>query len=236
MVRAGWKVVIATLFARSVPNPQGFALACQLDKGLGPAVDYMALRRAEDVAASRALGLADPVHSRLPEAPHRGYGSASALFGPLLPNDGIAGALRDTVGKLIDEHAPDLILAPQAIGGHVDHIQVVEALRSVEPPILWWRDFPYIGRTATPFEPYRDRLQALAEHEIRLDPAAENAKLAGCLAYTSQLGFQFGGPAGLRTKLIAMGAAEHFRGDLPNEFSTLVGASRPRQSAESGTG
>ncbi len=72
----GWRVVVATLFTRSVPDPQGFALACQLDKGLDATVDYMALRRAEDVAACRALGLGDPIHIPLPEAPHRGYHSA----------------------------------------------------------------------------------------------------------------------------------------------------------------
>jgi hypothetical protein len=42
---AGWEVTVATAFTRSVPDPQGFALACQLDKGLPPEVDYMALRR-----------------------------------------------------------------------------------------------------------------------------------------------------------------------------------------------
>ena len=45
LARAGWRVVVATVFTRSVPDPQGFALACQLDKGLDASVDYMALRR-----------------------------------------------------------------------------------------------------------------------------------------------------------------------------------------------
>ena len=73
LVSRGWRVVLATLFTRSMPDPQGFALACQLDKGLDATVDYMALRRAEDVAACRALGLGEPVHIPLPEAPHRVY-------------------------------------------------------------------------------------------------------------------------------------------------------------------
>ncbi len=81
----GWHVVLATLFTRSMPDPQGFALACQLDKGLDATVDYMALRRAEDVAAAWALGIGGPVHVPLPEAPHRGYGSAKALFGGIYP-------------------------------------------------------------------------------------------------------------------------------------------------------
>ena len=48
---AGWRVVVATVFTASVPEPKGFALACQTDKGLDPSVDYMALRRTEDAAA-----------------------------------------------------------------------------------------------------------------------------------------------------------------------------------------
>ena len=45
LAQAGWRVVMATLFTGSVAEPKGFALACQLDKGLGPEIDYMALRR-----------------------------------------------------------------------------------------------------------------------------------------------------------------------------------------------
>ncbi len=50
LAAGGWETHLATAFTASVPDPQGFALACQLDKGLGPEVDYMALRRAEDHA------------------------------------------------------------------------------------------------------------------------------------------------------------------------------------------
>ncbi len=80
LAEAGWRVVMATLFTQSVPAPEGFALACQLDKGLGPEVDYMALRRGEDDRAARALGIAPPLHLPFREAPHRGYGSAPELF------------------------------------------------------------------------------------------------------------------------------------------------------------
>ena len=90
LARRGWRVVIATVFTRSVPNPQGFALACQLDKGLPPDADYMAIRRAEDEAACAALG-AEARHLPLAEAPHRGYGSASALFAGVRPDDGGGG-------------------------------------------------------------------------------------------------------------------------------------------------
>ena len=207
----GWRVIPATLFTESMPDPKGFALACQLDKGLDASVDYMALRRLEDLDAARALGVAEPVHVSLPEAPHRGYGSAEALFGGILPEDHVGPSLAAAIRGLIEDQKPDLILAPQAIGGHVDHVQVVLALGGVAVPVLWWRDFPYAVRGGAPAEPFRERMEALPEHRILLDDEASRAKEAGCLAYASQLGFQFGGPEGLRARLAASGTSESFR-------------------------
>ena len=69
--RDGWRVVVATVFTASVQNPSGFALACQMDKGLSAEIDYMALRREEDAAACRVIG-AVPAWLPFPEAPHRG--------------------------------------------------------------------------------------------------------------------------------------------------------------------
>lgn len=211
LARAGWQVVLATLFTRSVDDPRGFALACQLDKGFGAEVDYMALRRAEDGAAAAALGLQAPVHVPLPEAPHRGYDTAAALFGPLRPDDAVADDLRRAVLDLVAAHAPDLILAPQAIGGHVDHRQTVRALEGVPQPILWWRDFPYVAREAAPAEPFGTRMAALPVWTSVLDEAAQATRLRACAAYGSQLGFQFGGLEGLRARLAAAGPAEGFR-------------------------
>ena len=208
---AGWRVVVATLFTRSVPNPTGFALACQLDKGLGPAIDYMALRRAEDAAAMQALG-AVPIHVPLPEAPHRGYESAKVLFEPPLGTDTIVDELRQIVGELLVEHTPDLVFAPQAIGGHVDHVQLVRALEGREAPVLWWRDYPYTIRPEAPRRPFAEKFAALPERRVTLDTPALAAREAACAAYTSQLGYQFGGLDALRTKLAQAGPIETFSG------------------------
>ncbi len=89
---------------------------------------------------------------------------------------------------------------------------MVLALGGVAVPVLWWRDFPYAVRGGTPAEPFRERMEALAEQRLVLDARACRAKEAGCLAYASQLGFQFGGPEGLRAKLTESGTVETFRG------------------------
>ena len=66
LARGGARVVVATPFTATVPDPTGFALACQLDKGLGAHVDYMALRRAEDVSAVEHLGAGLDDHAAAP--------------------------------------------------------------------------------------------------------------------------------------------------------------------------
>jgi LmbE family N-acetylglucosaminyl deacetylase len=218
LAQAGWRVLMATLFTGSVAEPRGFALACQLDKGLGPEVDYMALRRDEDVRAAAALGIAPPLHLPFREAPHRGYGSAPELFSETRPDDGIAADLAPALAGLIAAEDPDLLLAPQAIGGHVDHVQMVRALRSLDPvqPILWWRDFPYTVRDAAPKEPLAASFAGLAGPVMHLDPDAQARKRAACAAYASQIGFQFGGVAGLDARLAREEGLERFRlsGDL----------------------
>ena len=205
----GWSVTVATVFTASVPDPQGFALACQLDKGLPPDVDYMALRRDEDRAACERLG-AMPHWLGLPEAPHRGYGSAAALFGPLRPDDRMD--LADRLGATVGTLDPDLVMAPQSFGGHVDHVQLVRALRlmALARSVLWWRDFPYSAREHVA-EPFAREMGELAEFAVPLGPDALARKRDACLAYQSQIGFQFGGGEGLRSHLRAHGATERFR-------------------------
>ncbi|MCJ2014687.1 PIG-L deacetylase family protein [Methylobacterium sp. J-076] len=222
LAASGWRVVMATVFTQSVPDPQGFALACQLDKGLAPEVDYMALRRAEDDGAADALGIAAPLHLPFREAPHRGYASAPELFADLRTEDGIDRDLAPALGDLIASEAPDLILAPQAVGGHVDHVQVVRALRTLASavPVLWWRDFPYTVREATPKEPLAALFADLPGRAFAFGPGGQDRKLAACAAYASQIGFQFGGVAGLASRLAREAGVERFRlsGRLPEPF------------------
>jgi len=206
----GWEVVVATLFTASVEAPTGFALACQTDKGLPAEADYMAIRRAEDAEACRRLE-ARPAWLPFREAPHRGYNSAAALFGPLRSDDAANLDLAAALEPLLAANRPDLLLAPQAVGGHVDHVQAVRALHLLRPsnPVLWWRDFPYGARRAThPARPFERTMTALPE-EAR--PIRIEAKRHACAAYATQLGFQFGGPDGLARVLDEAGPEEVFR-------------------------
>lgn len=199
----GWECVVATVFTASVADPQGFALACQTDKGLGPEVDYMALRREEDRRFGAIAG-ARVRHLGLPEAPHRGYGSADELFGPAHEEDGLEGRLRARLVELFAQEHPDLVLVPQGVGGHVDHRLVRRAIAAAPPPapVLAYRELPYGLRE--PSDPGPGELALVP------DAPAVARKLDGAAAYASQLAFQFGGEAAMRD---ALGAAARDGGE-----------------------
>ena len=210
LAQAGWQCVLLTVFTRSVPNPTGFALACQTDKGLGPAVDYLALRREEDTAAARHLGAAAVRWLGLPEAPHRGYHSPAALFADLLPADNIGQELAALVKAEVAASSPQVVFAPQGLGLHVDHRQVMQAVRAtVAPavPVLWYRDTPYIIRQPEAL-PAPELPAGLVEVAMPLTEQALAAKVAASQAYASQIGFQFGGNEQVRAKLTQLAALE----------------------------
>nr|WP_274389105.1 PIG-L family deacetylase [Streptomyces taklimakanensis] len=193
LARAGWSVRVVTCFTASVDDPCPFALSTQLDKGLPAETDYMALRRAEDTAAQRMLGVLPPLHLPLPEAPHRGYGSAPELFASPRAGDTVGAELESLIRPRL---APaDLVLAPQGIGGHVDHVITARAVAATAPPsrTCWWRDVPYVVRA--PYAAGGPPLGRSADAiEVTVDIGAVlTRKIAAAACYTSQLGFQFGG-------------------------------------------
>lgn len=206
--------MMATCFTATVLPATGFALACQLDKGLGAEVDYMALRREEDRQAAAILGVTDLRWLDLPEAPHRGYASAPALFGPVHDGDTIWRDLADRLRALIAETAPDQIFAPQGLGNHVDHQHTIRAVQSLvlDVPTAWYRDTPYAIRdpSAPPI------VDAPAAPTIPIATTLDRKIRAACV-YASQIGFQFGGPTGVATALSAFTAregGERFSGKL----------------------
>ena len=206
LLRGGWDVQLITIFTGSVENPQGFALACQLDKGLAPDADYMKLRRAEDDKFCQIIGIENYAHWPLLEAPHRGYDSAPDLFGGVHDGDEV---WRDIAEKLGEIETPDTVFAPQGLGNHVDHLQVIRAVRERgwDAQTFWYRDTPYAIRqpAATPSGLLPEKLSG---GFVVFDEDVLQLKIAGCCAYASQIGFQFGGPEGVATQLTQFHRAE----------------------------
>ena len=219
LVAAGWAVHVATVFTASVPNPQGFALACQTDKGLPPDADYMAIRRDEDTVACAALDVM-PHWLAFREAPHRGYDDARSLFADVhAADDETWHEVAATLRPLVDRLAPSLLFAPQALGGHIDHRHVVRAVGALCKtarlddvlPVAWYRDTPYVlrDRAARPPMPLHDwSAGALGAHAVPLDEHALLVRQTACAAYTTQLPFQFGGVAAMRAAIAGLAATE----------------------------
>lgn len=205
---AGWHVCLATAFTATRAPVEGFALACQLDKGLPAEVDYMALRRSEDRDAAVILGVTDVRHLDLPEAPHRGYESASALFGDVRPDDDAWRPLADLVCHLRRDLHPALVLAPQGLGSHVDHRQMIRAVLEVvsAEEVTWYRDTPYAMRNPAAFPDHL--LPPLPSTYAALRDGELDRKVEAACAYASQVGFQFGGAEAAGRALRRFAASE----------------------------
>ncbi len=208
LAEAGWRVVIATAFTRGVHPAAGFALACQRDKGLADDIDYMARRRSEDRAACAMLG-AEQMLLDLPEAPHRGYDSVAALFGPRRPDDLIAGPLAELLAPLLA--AADLVLAPQGCGRHVDHLCLLDALFGVRHEgagFGFYRDTPYVIREPGALPDDRVAASAPADLVLPLAQAALSRKQRAAACYATQLGYQFGGASAAMDAIALLARAE----------------------------
>ena len=209
LVEEGWRVRLCTVFTASVPEPKGFALACQLDKGLNADVDYMALRRAEDHDFARLAGVVDPLHLPYREAPHRGYENAADLFGGIHDGDEIRRELADRFTELAT--GAEIIFGPQGLGNHVDHLQVIRALEAADliARTVWYTDIPYAIRYP------EARPSGLLPGGLREQSCAIDLqrKIACCSAYRTQVPFQFGSDEGMAAQLTRFHVRERGYGE-----------------------
>ena len=215
----GEDVLIATVFTASVPEPRDFALACQTDKGYGPEVDYMALRRAEDEAACAIIG-AGVEHWGFAEAPHRGYETAAALFEGVREGEeeeGVVGGIAERLREALRQNPTATVCYPCGAGGHVDHLLVIRAVEAVwgrgdvlqttglqDPtprPFYQYYDQPYVARHPERYPELASAKTVGTLTNVTSAPACLDyglranrhlgAKLAACAAYASQVGYQF---------------------------------------------
>ncbi len=226
LLSSGWNVCHCTIFTASVPNPQGFALRCQTDKGIAPETDYMALRRLEDDDFARLLGIADVRHWPFAEAPHRGYESPSALFAGVHNGDEVWKPIAEGLQDLVSLLDVSLVFAPQGLGNHADHLQVIAAVREAvaDDLVCWYPDMPYAMREPNALPSALVPL-GLTELATALSEEMLTRKIAGACAYQSQIGFQFGGAAEVDRKLREFHQTQAARLGLSGYAETYLGYS-----------
>ena len=183
----------------------------------------MALRRIEDMQAAARLGVQRLVHLPFPEAQERGYETPT---GPLREDDDVAPDLRAALDVL---GSYDLVLAPLALGEHVDHRQLRRALglggrwddpepvpRFARGPLALWRDTPHVIHGDDPPTPGDDAVVVSGD--------ALQRKLAACACYSTTLGNEFGGERRMREMLSDLAFEEGRRHGRPAPAETFAPA------------
>jgi LmbE family N-acetylglucosaminyl deacetylase len=147
--RSGAVVTVVTVFAGAAPGaPSPLARRHHVRWGLDDAV---AGRRREDLTACRRLG-ATAVHLEFPDAIYRStpsgaprYDDEAQLFVEHLDatDTDLARSVADALGRWTAGR--DVVYAPRALGGHVDHLIVRRAVEGGAggPRMLLYDDMPY---------------------------------------------------------------------------------------------
>jgi LmbE family N-acetylglucosaminyl deacetylase len=232
LARNGQKVLVVTVTA-------GDPLAGPLSRLARVAHRYWSLpegavgiRRAEDAEACTALGiqwlhwpLPDCIYLRDRSTGRNLYGTNAEIYGPIHPADaGRAAALQQLMGRL----PPAVhVLAPLAIGNHVDHqLTRLAAERTWRKSLSYYEDYPYsASSTAAPF--FAEFDEHWSTEVYWLSEAHLEAKVSAIAKYVSQVPALFGNTGAMKSLMIAradaLGGERYWRrGPFPNRFDTTL--------------
>ena len=176
--------------------------------GLSGGQETVAMRRAEDEQACSLVG-ANLVHFDIPDCIYRRSRQGQALYSETVIStphpadrklpDRMAATLRSELRK------DDILVCPLALGSHVDHILVRQAVESLHQPLLYYADVPYVLNNPQTLEP------AIVTFESQLHPVSEaglKAWLVGVAAYRSQISSLFKGEGTLEDAIRSYWARE----------------------------
>jgi LmbE family N-acetylglucosaminyl deacetylase len=133
--------VVLSCSARILADGDQAVIATVFSRG-----DGYEVRRAEDRLACERLD-AEPLWLDLPDAPFRSgfYRSFRAICLEEDPTDrAFLGEVTRVVGEAVRRVGPQRVVAPLAVGTHIDHRLVHEAARAVEGRVEFYEDRPYV--------------------------------------------------------------------------------------------
>ena len=196
----GQAVEIWTIFAGDAPEAPLSPLAqrCHVDWGIPDPHTLVAVRREEDQAAAAIVG-AKTVHFSLPDCIYR----LSAQGDPLYPEEVFVpfhpfdlGLDADIAAVLAAElAAQDILVAPLAIGEHVDHRLTRLAAERLKRPLRYYADIPYVLRRPELLAP---ATQGMQPERYPVSEEGLQAWLEGSAAYQTQMGMVFESEAKMR--------------------------------------
>jgi LmbE family N-acetylglucosaminyl deacetylase len=220
-------VTVITLFTEAGQPPHTFSARRYLRQvGAQDAQSLYRQRRAEDRAALERIGVTC-VHAGLPEALFRRRPQRRrAPWDRLLPEfahtypvyrrhitagriaSADTGTLREVSGIVARAagSGPGVVLAPLAVGAHVDHVLVRTAAEHSGAPVIYYSDFPY-NRQHSPDGAFlqrnalvETRWSLLVEEKAGLVRAYESQVRAlfkgGHIPHAPEVFFHASGPAG----------------------------------------
>lgn len=202
----GQHILIVTIMAGD-PAVGGFSdYAQELHGRWQLAQDAVAARRAEDIAACAILR-ADYQHGAIPDCIYRMGADGRALYTNWEEITGdIHPAEHTLIEKLAEKFAAlpqsQRVIAPLAVGNHVDHQIVRQAAeRRFGDSLFFYEDYPYARDEAavTAVIPPADPIWH--SQTIPLTDAAIAVKIEAITAYTSQVSSFFNGRADLEQQI-----------------------------------
>ncbi|MCC3650689.1 PIG-L family deacetylase [Streptomyces sp. S07_1.15] len=110
-----------------------------------------ARRREEELGYCRLRGLADYRPLGFDDASLRGYDDEAEVSSPA-EADELRGAVEEAITQAVRASGADTVLAPAAVGGHIDHLLVHGAVRAAvgdgdgDTRALFYEDLPYAGQ------------------------------------------------------------------------------------------
>ncbi len=209
--RQGLPVEIWTIFAGDAPEGSlsPLALRCHVDWGIPDPHDLVAARRDEDQAAAAIVG-AETVHFSLPDCIYRRSAQGESLypeqvFVPIHPFD--LGLDADIAAVLAAELVPeDILVAPLAIGQHVDHRLARMAAERLARPLRYYADIPYVLRQPELLAP---ATQGMQSERYPVSEEGLQAWASGSASYQTQMVMVFETEAKMRAALRADWESRH---------------------------
>ena len=194
----GQRILILTIMAGDSPGPAQSSYADILHERWQLGADVVAQRRVEDIAACHILG-ADYRHWTVPDCIYRTDSDSTPLYedwvqitGGIHPAD--EPLVRELAERLAQVLPPARLVAPLAVGRHVDHQIVRQAAERVYgDDLFYYEDYPYVqmpGALAKIIPPESSAWTAVT---IPLSDEALQAKAQAIEAYVSQVSTFFNG-------------------------------------------